>query len=243
MPEKTMFTFPKKSIQITNHLYHYIKSNPDKINNEHFQSSYKLYLNQLLDYSRKYLTNDFIASYILEKTGHENIKKILFLSHDLEPDYLRCSVLTGFKDLFGKDCHDYPKIPHIYKINNMDLKKLYGKGFTYSENINNDPNDNPPKNINKQLKRLYGKGFKYTENLNNDTRNDDLDLTLIKDIQNKIYDIVIYGALHRGLPFHDEIKQIYEPHEIIYLCGEDFHTCNPSELNVDENSFIFKREY
>jgi hypothetical protein len=73
-----------------------------------------------------------MAKYVLEKTNCTNSKKILYISNDINPDYLRCVTLHGFKKLFGTDCHDHPKIPHIYKNQNIDYSKLYGKGISYT---------------------------------------------------------------------------------------------------------------
>ena len=70
----------------------------------------------LLNYTQQYLTTEKIAKYILEKTNHTNFTKILYLSQDPSPDYLRCVTLHGFKELMGENCHDYPKIKHIYNI-------------------------------------------------------------------------------------------------------------------------------
>ena len=160
--------------------------------------------------------------YILEKTNFKNkvnIKddfKILFLSAKVTPDYLRCLTLHGFKSLFGSNCHDYPKIQHVYKTNNVDYTKLYGK-------------------------RLYGKGITYSNNLEQMLHNDDLDNKIEETIQNKYYDIVIYDSCHANLPYFELVNKIYDPNEIILLCGKDIHKCNYTEY-VDKNYNIFVRE-
>ena len=65
------------------------------------------------------------------KSENKLASRILFLSGNTEPDYLRCLILHGFKKLLGINCHDYPMISHLYKSypNPFDL---YGKGITYS---------------------------------------------------------------------------------------------------------------
>jgi hypothetical protein len=112
-----------------------------------------------------------VADYILEKTNNINVSKILFLSGDSNPDYLRCLTLHGFKSKFGDLCHDYPIISHLYKINNFDYSNLYGKGITYSNLLD--------------------------RKLHNDSNN----ITIHEDIINKKYDLIIYGSYHRGIPF------------------------------------------
>ena len=77
------------------------------------------------------------------------------------------AILHGFKEIMGINCHDYPKVPHIYKSNNIDYSKLYGKGISYTNLLESDLHD------------------------------DNLDNTIEENIKNKYYDIVIYGSYHR----------------------------------------------
>ena len=164
-----------------------------------------------MEHTKQYLTTDKIAEYILQKSNHGNASKILYLSGDINPDYLRCVTLHGFKQKFGNSCHDFPKIPHIYKSNKINYSCLYGKGITY------------------------------TNLLEETLHNDDLDRSIIEDIQNKRYDIVIYGSYHRGMPLYDVISKVYSPTEIILLCGEDLHCCNYNTF-LQKGHTVFVRE-
>lgn len=72
------------------------------------------------------------------------------------------------------------------------------------------------------IKQLYGKGFTYTrivEDAAIDRGN------LYERIRNREFDLVIYGSVHRGTPYHDLVRQCYPPSKIVYLCGEDAHQC------------------
>ena len=93
--------------------------------------------------------------------------------------------------IFGEKCHDYLKIPHIYK---------------------SEPNN---------YSTLYGKGVTYTNLLDVSFRDDNLDATIENDIVNHKYDIIIYGSCTRGMPYYDLIRSSYKPGEVILLCGED----------------------
>lgn len=174
-PKTTMTFFPKNLIKLA-------KDDPDN------------YSKELLEYTKKYLTTKSMANYILQESGNSNAKNILFLSGNLNPDYLRCLTLHGFKELMGKDCHDYPCVSHIYS-DFPESCPLYGNGFNYS--------------------RLLDKKT---------TRKDELDKTVEEDIRNKKYDCIIYGSAHRGLPYLDLVNQTYDPSNIIFLCGEDLHS-------------------
>jgi hypothetical protein len=195
-PENTMTLLPKKLLIEGNLLYDKLKNKninnltTDDINN------YNLLVIKLLDYTKKYLTTNKMAKYILEKTNNLHVTKILFLSGDTNPDYLRCVTLHGFKEIMGINCHDYPKIPHIYKSTNINYANLYGKGISY------------------------------TNLLESTLHNNILDNKIEEIIKNKYYDIVIYGSYHRGMPYYNLITKVYKPDEIILLCGEDIHNCN-----------------
>jgi hypothetical protein len=205
-PERTMALLPKDLIKEGNALFEKIRI--QSINEENLIECNKL-ITLLLEYTRTNLTTVKMAQYILNKSGFSNASNILYLSQDTSPDYLRCLTLHGFKELLGKSCHDYPKIPHIYKSDSIDYSKLYGRGITYSNLIDDS------------------------------LHNNDLDLTIEEDILNAKYDLIIYGSYHRGMPYYDQVVSIYPPDKIILLCGEDEHACNYSQYdNRGHNVFI-----
>ena len=211
-PKNTMSLLPKNLLLEGNLLYYnsfktkHIKelTNTD-INN------YNTLITKLLDYLKDHLTTKKIAQYILTKTDMLYSKNILCLSGDTNPDYLKGLTLHGFKKLLGANCHDYPKISHIYKSSDI--------------NYNN----------------LYGKGISYTNLLEQSLHNDDLDNKVKEDIISKYYDIVIYTSYHRGMPYYDLVTKIYNPNEIILLCGEDIHSCDYNKW-VTKGHHVFVRE-
>lgn len=164
--------------------------------------NYDEYANRLLNHTRNNLTTEKMVSYILKVTEHTNAKTILFLSGfsewALQVDYLRCLTLHGFKKVFGKNCHDYPCIPHLY-TDYESTSKLYGKGFSCSKLLD---------------KETY--------------RNSELDLNVRQDIIDKKYDLIVYGSVHRGMPWYDVVCSVYDPKQVILLCGEDMHTHVPN---------------
>jgi hypothetical protein len=124
-PLFTMSMLPKHLFFRSNELYERMKKD---------SSDNKDYLPLLIDmmaYFKEHLTTQCVSSYILKRSGFKHAKKILFLSGCIRPDYLRCLTLHGLKLLLGTDCHDYPKLPHMYK--DYQGGSLYGKGFTYSK--------------------------------------------------------------------------------------------------------------
>jgi len=211
-PEYTMYLLPKKLFSQANSLYDNKFKNKkiDEITEEEI-NEYNILQKELLEYTKQYLTTDKIVEYILKKINFSKVSNILYLSGDLRPDYLRCMTLHGFKTLFGDKCHDYPKVPHIYKSNSILYTNSYGNGMTYS-------------NL-----------------LEHNLHNDSLDNTICEDIKNKYYDVVIYGSYHRGMPYYDLIKEIYNPSEIILLCGEDIHSCNCIDF-LKRGHHVFVRE-
>lgn len=207
-PKNTMALLPKDLLIQGNALYQKYKD--ANINDIELSECNEL-IDKYLTYVKEHLTSVQMAKYILEKAQATTASKILILSQDTYPDYLRCSILPGFKALIGSECHDYPKIPHVYKTDTLNYSKLYGKGITY------------------------------TNLLNSDSHNDALDHTIERDIQNKYYDIVIYGSYHRGMPYYDLVSKTYDANKIILLCGEDIHKCNYGHW-TNKGHHVFVRE-
>lgn len=89
---------------------------------------------------------------------------------------------------------------------------------------------------------FYGRGFSYTNNIEKSTRDESLDATVMYDIIEHVYDVVIYGSHMRGVPMYDLVKKYYKPSEIILLNGEDVY--DPSHTRQYENSghHLFIRE-
>lgn len=194
-PKNTMTHFPKELVK-------------KAMTEENFNTT------QLLNYTRQHLTTKAMAKYILSTIGRSDVKSVLYLSQEIEPDYLRCLTLHGFKELFGKECHDYPCIPHLY-TDYANPQNLYGRGMTYT--------------------CLLDKST---------MRDDTLDSTVEQDIISHRYDIIIFGSVHRGTPFWDIVNESYKPHEIVLICGEDLdqennHNC---EFRKWKNHNLFIRE-
>jgi hypothetical protein len=209
-PPNTMALLPKELLIQANTLYEtkFHNKTLDQLTETDI-NEYTILQQKLLEYTKKHLTTDKIAKYILQKSKCIHGSKILYLSGDTSPDYLRCITLHGFKTLFGSNCHDYPKIPHIYKSNDIHYNGLYGKGISYTNLLEQHLHDGQ------------------------------LDSTMYEDIKNKKYDIVIYGSYHRGMPFYDIVCEIYKPDEIILLCGEDLHHCNYTHfVNKGHHVFV-----
>jgi len=221
-PKNTMTLFPKDIIIEGNQLFAKFQTKiiggltVDDMN-EYINLSQRLY-----SHTVNYLTTRAMARYVLEKSNHPNAKKILFISGDPRPDYLRCNVLHGFKELLGPNCHDFPVISHIYKLDqSVDYRFIFGY---------------------KNFKELYGRGMSYTGLLDASYHNQELDSTVKENIVTKYYDIIIYGNLHREMIFYDIISELYKPNEIILLCGEDIHRCEYSKW-VDKGHTVFLREF
>lgn len=196
IPKNTMFRFPKEQIQKSNQLYERIQSKSMEEVTEEEWNEYNRFVEFYLEYMKTFLTTKSVASYILQKVQKKKIERILFLSGDMNPDYLRCLTLHGFKSIFHKNVHEYPLIPHIYKLANFPYHQLYGKGISYSN-------------------LLYLSEHQFEK-----------DRSILEDIQKHEYDLIIYGNYHRGMPFWEEVNQFYQKNEIILLCGEDEHFCD-----------------
>lgn len=189
-PDNTMSLFPKDLIKEAMSLpgVSYLAIDHTKFDKKRY---YEI-LATLLEHTRKHLTGKAMAQYILDAIHYRGSGKILYLSQDTYPDYLRCLTLAGLKDLLGDRVIDVPKIDHLYKTYSNDIRLLYGRGITYTKLIHDDFVDR--EDIEGRIKR-------------------------------KEFDLIIYGSVHRGMPFYDLVYKTYEPERIVYLCGEDMHQC------------------
>lgn len=67
-------------------------------------------------------------------------------------------------------------------------------------------------------------GFSIARRLHYDPRLHLKDKEPLELIVSKHFDVIIYGNVHRGMPFwSDVIEAGYEKHQIILLNGEDWH--------------------
>ena len=199
----TLSLFPKQMIEEGNNLYRSILGSDPKsvfeISPQHM-ADYEVLLTQLTNYLKMHLTTTQVAKYVLKTAELDHASKVLFLSGDTSPDYLRCLTLHGFKQLMGAYCHDYPMVPHLYKDSSIDYKSLYGKGITY------------------------------TNLLDRALHNDVFDTNLEMLIKTRYFDAIVYGSYHRGMPLIDLVTKYYNTHEIVLMCGEDLHKCNHAQM-------------
>jgi hypothetical protein len=156
------------------------------------RAKYDEILKKMIEHTRKYLTTESIANYLLNKVHYSGKGKILYLSGQTGPDYMRETILIGLKQLYPENIIDYPKIDFLYKSYTGDISCLYGKGMTYTKNLDDVPVDR-----------------------------DNID----QRIAHREYELIIYGSIHRGLPYHDLVLQNYPPEKVVYVCGEDEHVC------------------
>jgi len=124
-PLFTMTMLPKHLLFRSNQLYDKMKKKPSD------NKEYIPLLIEMMGYFKEHLTTKAVSQMILQRTGFKDVTRILFLSGCTKPDYLRCLTLHGLKQLLGPNCHDYPKIPHMYT--NFKGGPLYGNGYTYSK--------------------------------------------------------------------------------------------------------------
>jgi hypothetical protein len=153
-PQYTMHLCPKLLFIEANVLYDRFKTKTMDSLTDTDRNEYYALLRQLYDYTKNHLTTYKMAKYILRMTQFEHVSKILYLSGSTSPDYLRCVTLHGFKKIFGMNCHDFPKISHIYKSHNGS--DLYGNGFTYSRLLDDSThNDRLDNSIEEDIKTKY----------------------------------------------------------------------------------------
>lgn len=86
-----------------------------------------------------------------------------------------------------------------------------------------------------EVRQLYGKGMTYSKVV------DDLPVdreNIDERIKDREFELIIYGSIHRGLPFYHTVLEHYDSSKIAYICGEDLHRCQYGHLN-----HFFMREF
>lgn len=86
--------------------------------------------------------------------------------------------------------------------------------------------------------KLYGKGFTVFCTLNITPKIENTN-TILEKINNKYYDKIIYGSVHRDISFIEHVLKIYNKDKIVFLDGED-HTFLKNEY-ITKGKY-FKRE-
>ena len=166
------------------------------------------YIQRLLEYTRTHLTTNTMASYILDKSGNTTAKSALILTNHEYPDYIVSLTIHGFKELFGTNCHDLNKIDLLYTDYNEDINELYGKGVSYTRLL--DPSMRDP------LK----------------------DKTIMKDIIQHNYDIIVFPQLYREMPYLEIVEKYYKPSEIIFILAEDEQHDLQDDFFKDKTLFV-----
>lgn len=230
-PKRTLFNFPKA--QVLDLMKKYGSKTYDEIMKT---SSSILFndINELLDYTKKNLTTQSSAQYVLSKTDTPTTQKILYLTNftNTVSDYM-CEFLGhGLKKYTSGKADIFPEREFLYDSYPVEkTSSLYGKGFNYTRHL--------PANYMKSLEKE----------------------TIWEKIKRRDYDhIIIYYHCRSGnykIPFlTDEfpLNQYYENHEVSFVCGTDcdpywspelnwyikmYHSCPLTELsNKGHNVFI-----
>ena len=175
---------------------------------------------QLLEYTRENLSSDAMAKYLLKTTQHEDAKNILFLSGSEISDYVRDTLLMGLKslmrDVAGGKVVDFVKHNFLYNI----------------------PVDTKPHDWSNE--GFYGNGFTYAHWL--DGRDEEDRSRLVERIKEKEFDLIIFGSIHRGMPFLDLVFENYGKDDIVFVDGEDIHGWCKWSTRLVGKGWFFMRE-
>jgi hypothetical protein len=167
-------------------------------------------IEQLLAYTRQHLTTRATALYVLRTINAPVQPKVLMINGmALQPDYLRCLLAHGLRQELGSNFIEVPRLPHLYTDFPVD-----------------------------QLPSLYGMGFSYARLLDA-TADQQIDRTNIPErIKCKEFDYIIYGSVHRNQSLWDLVVANYPANRIIWLCGEDTHSCEFQQTDVPYHFFM-----
>ena len=124
-------------------------------------------------------------------------------------DFMSDLLLHGLRQLYGSEVIDYP-----------------GCWYMYSDEIKNKQYD---------INKIWGKGFTINNTLNNYNSIDRTDIK--KKIEEKYFDLIIYGSVRRSDQFIDDV--IKYNNKVIFIDGEDD---NIIDERYTKSGFYFKIE-
>jgi hypothetical protein len=104
----------------------------------------------------------------------------------------------------------------------IGLREIYGDSVVDFPKI-----DFIYKNYTGNISRFWGKGFTYTKILEDIPVDRD---NIVQRIKDRKFDLIIYGSVHRGMPYIDLVRKTYPTDKIVYICGEDIHSCEYRHL-------------
>jgi len=177
-------------------------------------------ISRLLAYTQQHLTTKAVAQYVLDVALKPSARRILFLGGNEGTDYVRDMLLHGMKEVVrerGGVVVDFVRPPHMYWSDDTGPKEWSNEG-------------------------LYGLGFTYARWLT--AVDDDVDRADIDGrIRAREFDLVVFGSVHRGMPFLDVVGESYGRDEIVFVDGEDEHgwECEMVKAFKDKG-FYFMRE-
>lgn len=175
--------------------------------------------NAMLDYTRENLTTKQVAKRLLRVTNHVDAKNILFLGGNSNVDYVRDMLLHGLKASVDIVV-DFVRPAHLYDDNISNAAAA--KGSTFNEG-------------------LYGLGYTYAHHL--DFNDDLVDRHNIQSrILQKEFDLIIFGSVHRGMPFLEDVLRSYAKEDIVFVDGEDEHQSFAKTNILKHRGWYFKRE-
>ncbi|KAJ8603917.1 hypothetical protein CTAYLR_009722 [Chrysophaeum taylorii] len=205
-PSKTLAHWPKQLLKRLSQLHGVVAVETGRISVDatilDAGGEYAAAAAGLLAFARARLTTDALADYVLRATGHVNATNVLFLSSHPSPDYMRDMLLHGLRMRLGRGLVDFIR-----------------PAYMYAPASGADP---APRNVSAHA-TLYGHGFTYAHRLRDDAHHF-VDRSRIEHrIRDHEFDVVVYGSVHRGMPFWPEVQATYSPNDLIFVDGEDEH--------------------
>jgi hypothetical protein len=194
-PLYTLTTYPKHLNDKAYSLYNSWQDTPENI------QKYNSLLEKYINHTREYCTTTQCCRYFLSHMiNHKSIKKILLLTCHEGINYNRESLWIGLKRYIQKIngvAVEYPPMPFLYKdYDGSNCQRYYSHiCFTIPKRLEKD--------------QYYGMEEK----------------EICEKIQNKFWDIIIYGKVgpdeYCKFPFINMVEKIYNPNEIAFIFGGD----------------------
>eukprot|EP00668_Euglena_longa_P016951 GGOE01021273.1.p2 GENE.GGOE01021273.1~~GGOE01021273.1.p2 ORF type:complete len:221 (+),score=52.18 GGOE01021273.1:1217-1879(+) len=170
---------------------------------------------------------------MLRTVGLSAVRKVLFMEACVE-DYLAASLQLGLKQLLGSaNVQDYAFFDPVYVDNYQKRRKVFLKC--------------PPTTVsrNKQLYAVRNASARKTwtdvfydfQDVGHDPK------AIQRSISQHRYDLVVYGAAFRALPYLGLVARHYPPSRVVFIVANDAAESNLTFLvQLASLGYVFERE-
>lgn len=150
--------------------------------------------------------------------------KVLFVAGGQAPDYQCDMLLHGLRSVLGRSLEETQPLWYMYDdLSQVQQASLYGRGFTIYGRLPREGRTLAPVSpLGDALTNLFQGSHTLTRRTRRHLlRNCRWATRLRRNVEQRRYDLVIFGSIHRCTDLLDTVLGAYPPDRIAFVDGED----------------------